>query len=43
LLERAAPCLIEVETDHDAVQIYRRRVLHDYEVEDVVTAILAGC
>lgn len=42
-LEYAAPCLIRVETGHNTIHIYHRRVLYEYELDDIVTAILADC
>jgi DNA-binding NarL/FixJ family response regulator len=43
LLEDVASCLIKVELDQNAVRIFRRHELHDYGLDDVVTAILANC
>jgi hypothetical protein len=43
LLEDVTPCLIGVQTADNSMHIYRRQVLHETELDDIVTAILTDC
>jgi hypothetical protein len=43
LLEEITPCLIKVQTTDNSIHIYHRQVVHEGELDDIVTAVLADC